>query len=71
MLQKLEEIQEKYENIGRELSETEVISNQKEFQKLMKQHNSLESVVLEYKKYKDTRKEVEDIKEIIKKYKSA
>ena len=66
MLQKLEEIQEKYENIGRELSETEVISNQKEFQKLMKQHNSLESVVLEYKKYKDTRKAVEDIKEIIK-----
>ena len=56
MLQKLEEIQEKYENIGRELSKAEVISNQKEFQKLMKQHNSLESVVLEYKKYKDTEK---------------
>lgn len=66
MLQKLEEIQEKYKNIGRELSKAEVISNQKEFQKLMKQHNSLESVVLEYKKYKDTRKVVEDIKEIIK-----
>ncbi len=66
MLQKLEEIQEKYENIGMELSKAEVISNQKEFQKLMKQHNSLEPVVLEYRKYKETKKAIGEIKEIIK-----
>lgn len=66
MLHKLGEIQEKYENIGRELSKMKVAGNQKEFQKLTKQHNSLKAVVLEYKKYKDTKKVIEDIKEIIK-----
>lgn len=66
MLQKLDEIQKKYEDIGLLLAKPEVISNQKEFQKLMKQHNSLEPVVLEYRKFKEVEKAISDIKEIIK-----
>lgn len=65
MLEKLKEIEEKYEKIGLDLSTPEIISNQKEFQKLMKQHNSMEEVVNKYRKYKAIEKAIADIREII------
>ena len=65
MLEKLKDIEEKYEKIGLELSTPEIISNQKEFQKLMKQHNSMEEVVNKYRKYKAIEKAIADIREII------
>ena len=65
MLEKLKDIEEKYEKIGLELSTPEIISNQKEFQKLMKQHNSMEEIVNKYRKYKAIEKAVADIREII------
>lgn len=65
MLEKLKEIEEKYDQIGLDLSKPEVISNQKEFQKLMKQHSSMEEVVAKYRKYKSIEKALADIREII------
>lgn len=66
MLKKLQEIQEKYEEIGQSLSTPEIISNQKEFQKLMKQHSSMEEVVLKYREYKKLEEAILDAKEILK-----
>ena len=52
MLKKLQEIQDRYEELGQSLSDPEIISNQKEFQKRMKQHRSMEEVVEKFREYK-------------------
>ena len=65
MLEKLASIQEKYEDLGRQLSDPEVIGNQKEFQKLAKAHASLTEIVEKYKQYKTVLQGIEDSKEML------
>jgi len=52
MLEKLASIQEKYESLGRQLSDPDIIGNQKEFQKLARIHASLSSLVEKYMEYR-------------------
>lgn len=66
MLNKLEEIQQKYEELGRELSKPEIISDQKQFQKMMKKHSTMEEVVKKYIRYKELAQSISELKEILK-----
>lgn len=66
MLNKLEEIKQKYEELGRDLSTPEIISDQKMFQKMMKKHSTMEEVVNKYIRYKELAQSISELKEIIK-----
>ncbi len=58
MIDKLKEIEEKFEEITGRMSDPEVISNQKTFRKLAKEHSRLSGVVEKYREY---RKALDDI----------
>ncbi len=66
MLNKLEEIKQKYEELGRDLSTPEIISDQKQFQKMMKKHSTMEEVVNKYIRYKELAQSISELKEILK-----
>lgn len=54
MFEKLELVEKKYEELTQQISNPEIISNQNEWKKLVKEHSSMEDVVLKYKEYKNT-----------------
>lgn len=55
MFQKLEGVEARYEELNKLISDPEVISNQAEWKKLMKEHSSIEDVVMKYREYKQAR----------------
>ena len=52
MFDKLEDVEKRYDELTRMISDPEIISNQTEWQKLMKEHASIEDVVLKYREFK-------------------
>lgn len=60
MLDKLEFIEEKYEDLGHKISDPEVIGDQGLWQKLVKEHSSLEPIVTKFKEYKSIIKGIEE-----------
>ena len=52
MFDKLEEVEKRYIELTKKISDPEVISNQSEWQKLMKEHASIEDIVLKFREYK-------------------
>ena len=52
MFENLEEIESKYEDLTKKISDPDVISNQEEWRKMMKEHSDIESIVLKYREYK-------------------
>ena len=65
MFQKLEDVEKRYEELNKLISDPEVISNQNEWKKLMKEHSSIEEVVMKYREYKNTEKAMEEAKEMM------
>jgi peptide chain release factor 1 len=65
MFQKLEGVEKRYEELNKLISDPEVISNQNEWKKLMKEHSSIEDVVLKFREYKAAQKDFEDAKEMM------
>ena len=49
MFEKLELVEKRYEELTKQVSDPEVIANQNEWRKLVKEHSSMEDVVLKYK----------------------
>jgi peptide chain release factor 1 len=66
MLEKLDFIEEKYNDLTNKISEPEVIADQQEWQKLMKEHAGLEEIVHKYREYKDVIKNINDDREMLK-----
>jgi peptide chain release factor 1 len=66
MFDKLNFIEEKFEDINRKISDPEVINDQKLWQKLMKEHAEISPIVDKYKEYKSTKTGIEEAKNIIK-----
>ena len=52
MLERLVSMENRYEELTQMISDPEVIANQSEWQKLMKEHASIEEVVFKYREYK-------------------
>lgn len=65
MLDKLQFLQEKYEDLSVKIGDPDIISNQNQWKKLVKEHASLEPVVEKYKEYKAATSTFDDAKEIL------
>ncbi len=65
MFDKLEAVERRYEEITKMISDPEVIANQSEWQKLMKEHASIEEIVLKYREYKKTKQTMEEAEEMM------
>ena len=65
MFDKLKLVEKRYDELTKLISDPEVIANQSEWQKLMKEHASIEAVVLKYREYKKVQKEMEEAKEMM------
>ena len=66
MFQKLDEVEKRYEEVTRKISDPEIIAQQSQWQELMKEHAEIEPVVLKYKEYKKANQAIEDAKEMLK-----
>src|SRR3990172_5874573 len=65
MFQKLEQVEQRYTEVGNYLSDPKVISNQSEFQKLSKEYSDLTDIVEAYRLYKRLLNEIEGNKELL------
>ena len=65
MFQKLEDVEKRYEELNRLISDPEVISNQNEWKKLMKEHSDIEDIVFKFREYKQVQKSYEEAKEMM------
>lgn len=65
MLDKLEFIENKYDELSIKISDPSVMANQNEWRKLCKEHAELEVIVNKYKQYKGTLDDLESDKEML------
>lgn len=65
MLEKLAQLEEKYNELTRKLSDLEIIADHQQFQKLAKAHAELEEVVTVYKEYKSVVEGIGEAKELL------
>jgi peptide chain release factor 1 len=66
MLERLNFIENKYEELSIKISDPQVMADQKEWQKLCKENAELEEIVTKYREYKKAQQEMEDNKEMLK-----
>lgn len=60
MFKKLEELEKKYEELNKNLSDPKIIANQSKFQECAKLHSNISKAVLKYKEYKEIIKEIDE-----------
>lgn len=60
MFENLEEMEHRYESISKELSKPEIINNQDEFRKLMKEHSNLTPIIEKYRELKKTQDNIDE-----------
>ena len=65
MFEKLEAVEKRYEELTKLIADPEVISNQAEWQKLMKEHASIEDIVMKFREYKKTKQTMEEAEELM------
>ena len=65
MFQKLEDVEKRYEELNKKISDPEVIARQSEWKELMKEHSEIEDIVMKYREYKKVKKSFEDAKEML------
>jgi peptide chain release factor 1 len=65
MLEKLEQIEARYEELSNELSSAELLSNQSAYTKATKQHRSLGEIVEKYRSWKSLKEELAGARELL------
>ncbi len=65
MLDQLEAIRERFDEVSQQIVQPEVVSDQKRFVKLSKEYKDLEKIVNQYLEYKQLLQEIENAKAII------
>ena len=65
MLQKLAVLEDKYKELTEKISDPEVISDQKVWQKYMKEHADLEPIIMKFREYQSVLNSIKDSKEIL------
>lgn len=65
MFDNLDAVEKNYEELTKKISDQEVISNQNEWRKMMKEQSDLEPIVQKYREYKNVQKELEEAKEML------
>ena len=65
MFQKLEAVEQRYEELNKKISDPEVIAKQDEWKNLMKEHAALVDVVEKYREYKKAQSDLEEAKQML------
>ncbi|MFY9176565.1 MAG: peptide chain release factor 1 [Caldicoprobacterales bacterium] len=65
MLDKLDFIEERYEELNKAIADPEIINNQQEWKKLVKEHAEIEEIVTVYREYRNILEEIEEIQEML------
>lgn len=65
MFEKLEAVERRYDELTKLIADPEVISNQAEWQKLMKEHASIEDIVLKFREFKKVKQSMEEAEELM------
>jgi peptide chain release factor 1 len=65
MLEKLAFLEEKYEDLSRKIGDPEIINEQNQWRKLVKEHSDLEEVVMKYRQYRSAQEELDGANEIL------
>ena len=60
MFDRLEQLETRYEEFGRQLGSTEIVNNHEKYQKIAKQHRDLENIVEKYREYKQIKTGIAD-----------
>lgn len=66
MFENLDELEKKYIELTQKISDPEVIANQEEWRKMMKEQSDLEPIVAKYREYKKYQEQLEESKELLK-----
>ena len=65
MFEKLQEVEDRYEELGRRLSDPEVISDPQEYHRTAKAHSDLSDIVAKYREYKEVGKQIRETEEML------
>ncbi len=65
MFDRLEQMEQRYEDLGVQLASNEVINDHEKYQKTAKQHRELEAAVEKYREYKQTSRGIADAKTML------
>jgi peptide chain release factor 1 len=65
MFDKLDFIEDKYTDLSQKVSDPEIINNQSQWQKYIKELAEIEPIVNKYKEYKETKEGIEEAKSIL------
>ena len=60
MFDRLSFIENKYDELGHKISDPEIMNDQKEWQKLVKEHSEIEEIVIKYREFKKAEAEIAD-----------
>lgn len=66
MLSKLQTIEDRYTELNEKVSDPDVIADMTQWQKYIKEHASIEPIVLKYREYKEASEGLEEAKEMLK-----
>lgn len=69
MLEKLEELKLRFEEVGQLLAQPDTMRDMKKFSQLSKEYRDLEKIVLKYKELKDSNNHLQQAKEVLQKEK--
>ncbi len=65
MLEKLQSLEQRYEDLNRQMSDPDIFSNQEAYQKLAIAHAELEEIVVKYREYRQIEDELSDAREML------
>ena len=65
MLNKLEEVEKRYDYVSAQLQDPSVVSDQKQFRDLMREHKNLTPIIDKFKEYKTAIKQMAEAEELI------
>ncbi|MBW2645308.1 MAG: peptide chain release factor 1 [Deltaproteobacteria bacterium] len=66
MFQKLDGVEERFQEIETLLSDPEIIKNQESYRKYSKEHSNLSKIVAAYREFKRTQEDLQDSKDLLK-----
>lgn len=65
MLEQLESIRERFEEVAQQMTQPEVVSDMKKYKTISKEYKDLEKIVLKYNEYKNILSNIEGAKDVI------
>ncbi len=65
MFDKLQSAEDRYEEVTHKLRDPDVINNQEEYKKYMKEYSDLEEIVQKFREYKKVTSEIEEARELL------